>query len=54
MRLYEFFMQRDVAVSCGYDTCFTVEACDGLYQLIKSMEWGLRVPGGGVNHIDRR
>ncbi len=26
-----------VAVSRGYDTCFTVKACDGLYQLIKSM-----------------
>ena len=23
-----------VAVSPGYDTCFTVKACDGLYQLI--------------------
>ncbi len=26
-----------VAVSLGYDTCFAVRACDGLYQLIKSM-----------------
>ncbi len=26
-----------VAVSCGYDTCFTVKACDGLYQLIQSI-----------------
>ena len=25
------------AVSCGYDTCFTVKAYDELYQLIKSM-----------------
>ena len=27
-----------VAVSRGYDTCFAVKTCDGLYQLIKSME----------------
>ncbi len=26
-----------VAVSRGYDTCFSVKACDGLYQLIKSI-----------------
>ncbi len=25
------------AVSCGFDTCFTVLACDGLYHLTKSM-----------------
>ena len=24
---------RGVAVSCGYDTCFLVKACDGLCQL---------------------
>ena len=28
---------RLVAVSRGYDTCFTVKASDGLYQLIKSI-----------------
>ncbi len=27
----------NVAVSRGYDTCFMVKACDGLYQLIKSI-----------------
>ncbi len=27
-----------VAVSCGYDTCFAVKACDGLYHLTKSMD----------------
>ena len=26
-----------VAVSHGYDACFSVKACDGLYQLIKSI-----------------
>ncbi len=26
-----------VAVSRGYDTCFSVKACDGLYQLLKSI-----------------
>ncbi len=26
-----------VAVSCGYDTCFAVKACDGLCHLTKSM-----------------
>ena len=26
------------AVSCGYDTCFAVKACDGLYHLTKSMD----------------
>ncbi len=38
-------MQKDfwiclprVAVSCGYDTCFAVKACDGLYHLTKSMD----------------
>ena len=27
-----------VAVSCGYDTCFAVRACDGLCHLAKSMD----------------
>ncbi len=30
-------VMKNVAVSRGYDTCFMVKACDGLYQLIKSM-----------------
>ncbi len=28
-----------VVVSRGYDTCFAVKACDGLYQLTKSMDF---------------
>ncbi len=27
-----------VAVSCGYNTCFAVKACDELYHLTKSMD----------------
>ncbi len=27
--------RKFVAVSCGYDTCFAVRACDGLYHLTK-------------------
>ncbi len=34
-----------IAVSCGYDTCFVVWACDGLYQLTKSMD-RIETPSG--------
>ncbi len=27
-----------VAVSCGYDTCFVVKTCDGLYHFIFSID----------------
>ncbi len=27
-----------VAVSCGYDTCFAVKTCDGLYHFIFSID----------------
>ena len=29
-----------VAVSCGYDTCFAVKTCDGLYHFIFSTDLG--------------
>ena len=35
----------NVAVSCGYDTCFTVQACDGLHHLTKSMD-RIETPSG--------
>ncbi len=41
-----------VAVSCGYDTCFSVKACDGLYQLIKSIGMDWNTIGVSVNRVD--
>ncbi len=38
-----------VAVSCGYDTCFVVRACDGLCHLTKIMD---RVETPGFDPID--
>ncbi len=31
-------MLRPVAVSCGYDTCFAVKTCDGLYHFMFSID----------------
>ncbi len=31
-------MSLDVAVSCGYGTCFVVKTCDGLYHFIFSID----------------
>ena len=31
-------MVKDVAVSCGYSTCFAVRTCDGLYHFIFSID----------------
>ncbi len=31
-------LQQFVVVSCGYDTCFAVKACDGLCHLTKIMD----------------
>ena len=42
-----------VAVSCGYDTCFAVRACDGLYHFIFSID-RVGKPFGlysGIDHL---
>ena len=38
MQLSQKVDTLDVAVSCGYDTCFAVKACDGLCHLTKIMD----------------
>ena len=49
---FSYFVMNCVAVSCGYDTCFSVKACDGLCRLLKStgLSWNtIRVSIDGVN-----
>ncbi len=41
-----------VVVSCGYDTCFSVQACDGLYQLIKSIGSDWKTIWVSIDRVD--
>ncbi len=52
--LQEILLRLYVAVSCGYDTCFAVLACDGLCHLTKTMHH-IGTPSGfpGVPSLNR-
>ncbi len=43
---------RGVAVSRVYDTCFSVKACDGLYQLLKSIGSGWNTIWVSIDRVD--
>ncbi len=41
-----------VVVSRGYDICFSVKACDGLYQLLKSTRSGWNTIRVSIDRVD--
>ncbi len=50
--LYWFWVFKIVAVSCGYDTCFSVKACDGLHQLLKFIGSDWNTNGVKIDCVD--